>query len=499
MAQFFLLFFMGSFASLSMAPINFWPALLVGLASLYAFLQDTNTIKRSFILGYGFSLGYFTFSLSWIGNALLVEGNPYWWAWPLAVSGLPILLSCFTAIACASYKWICKETTRGKSYITFCTCISFSEYLRGNVFTGFPWNLYGYTWIDISPIAQFASLVSVYGLTFITIFWGCSVVLLLNTDKRKTVLTIILCSFLSVYGYGIYKIEAYKPETTAAYTFTIVQPNIKQSEKWKPENRAKNYLELLKLSKYRPDKHPDSKAYYIIWPETAIAPDITNAPWAMDLIKETLSEYPAPAYLITGALRTEQSAYYNSVLIFNKNAELVYAYDKRHLVPFGEYMPLEQIIDIAPIVGFTGFRSGTTTPSFSSPEDIIISPLICYEIIFPEYSRELSSNLIINVTNDAWYGETAGPYQHLTQTRFRAIETQTPILRSANTGISAIISPLGHILKYQGLNEKGIILQKIPISIAKLNQSNYIEELLILILITLSVIVNMNKKVKKTT
>ncbi|MGH1404380.1 MAG: apolipoprotein N-acyltransferase [Alphaproteobacteria bacterium] len=500
MKQFFFIFLIGAFASLSMAPTNFWPALLFGLAVLYVFTRDADTIKQSFALGYGFSLGYFGFSLSWIGNALLIDGNPYWWAWPLAISGLPILLSCFTACACALYKRVCRNTTNLENYIIFCTCLSVSEYLRGNIFTGFPWNLYGYTWADISPIAQFASLTSIYGLTFITILWSASIVQWIETTRKKTIALLILSSVIIVYGYGLYKIETYSPSSETNYTFRIIQPNIKQSEKWKPEKRAQNFLKLLSLSKYKENEQTkDSKAHYIIWPETAIAPDITNAPWAMDLIKEILHEYPTPVYLITGALRSENGGYYNAILTFNKNAEIIHVYNKRHLVPFGEYMPFEEIIDIAPIVGFTGFKSGTTSSLFTTPENITISQLVCYEILFPRYSREHQSNVIINVTNDAWYGKTAGPYQHLTQAKFRAIETQIPILRSANTGISAIISPLGHILKYRDLDEKGYILQKIPISIAKLNQSNYIEELLILILITLSIIVNKNNRIQKTT
>ena len=241
-------------------------------------------------------------------------------------------------------------------------------------------------------------------------------------------------------------------------------------------------MKLIELSKYSPpspDKkiytdNKDRKASYIIWPETAISQNILDSKWAMNMIKNMLNSYPEQAYLITGALRHDRknNAYFNSIITINKNAKITNIYNKSHLVPFGEYMPMSNIIDIAPIVGFTGFKKGKGAININMPEGISFSPLICYEIIFAGRSYPIDTNkpdFIVNATNDAWYGNSAGPYQHLIQSKFRAIETGIPVIRSANTGISAIISPIGISLKEGSLSNKTILIEKIPISFAKLN------------------------------
>lgn len=451
------IFVIGALASLSMAPTSFPPAILLGLAILYQKLENSTSCKRSAVLGFTFSLGYFGFSLSWIGNALLVEGNPYWWAWPLAISGLPIILSCFTAAATATHFYIKKHTTKIISTASFVILITASEIARGHLFTGFPWNLYGYTWIKTMPIAQVASLHNIYLLSALTIFWAALLGFCASCkiDKiQKTIsLIIILSSFSVAYVFGTNKIQNYKPIKTDT-DIIIVQPNIKQSEKWDNTKRPKHFASLIELSRNK--TNANKKNHLIIWPETAIAQDILNAPWATNMIKEMLNSYPNDAYLITGALRNERNSHFNSIVTFNGDAEIVNIYDKSHLVPFGEYMPLSNIIDISPIVGFSGFEKGNKVKKMKINEQISFTPKICYEIIFPDTENHYT-DFIINVTNDAWYGNSTGPYQHLVQTQFRAIEQRKTVLRSANTGISAIINPLGYITKKQNLLEGGVI------------------------------------------
>lgn len=469
------IFALGAFSSLAMAPANLYPALFVGLSGLYIFLNHAPTPLKAGISGFIFSLGYFGFSLSWVGNALLIEDNPYWWAYPIAVSGLPIVLSIFTAISCCLYKTLCKNKNNIASHLIFTILISLAEYARGHLLTGFPWNLYGYTWIEVLPIAQLASLWNIYLLTAVTIFWCAAPAFLISSNHNNKIKLIagflIISTFIASYIFGINRINSYSYKYYEQFEVVVIQPNIKQSEKWLPEKIAQNFTKEIELSKYKPDKNTANKeAYYIIWPETAISQDFIDSTWAMDMIKEMLGSYPNKAYLITGILRYNKKdrTYFNSVITINNNAEIINIYDKSHLVPFGEYMPMSNIFDIAPIVGFTGFKKGKGATIQTLTEEINFLPLVCYEIIFP-INKELKPDFIINVTNDAWYGSSAGPYQHLIQAKFRAIESGTTVIRSANTGISAIISPIGTSQTQGSLSKKSVLIEKIPFSFTKLN------------------------------
>lgn len=509
MRNLILIFIAGAFSALAMAPTNFWPALFIGISSLYISIHRSATPKNAALIGFIFSLGYFGFSLIWVGNALLIEDNPYVWAWPLAVSGLPALLSLFTATGCYVYKKLYKNTNNFLSYFAFSTCLFISEYARGHLLTGFPWNLYGYTWIDILPIAQIASLSNIYLLTLLTIFWTGAPGFLLTSRQSILTKTLITALLLGSVGasfiYGLNRIHNNPTRFNNQVQIIIVQPNIAQSEKWKPENRGKNFVNQIDLSQYSPPKNsqdapPSTKqTYYIIWPETAISQDIIDTAWTKKYISNMLLTYPGEAYLITGALRYEQNqdqesnTYFNSIITFNNKAEVINTYDKSHLVPFGEYMPFENIFNIAPIVGFTGFKQGAGQKIIKIPEGLKFIPLICYEIIFPNTRLKAlpsSPDVIINLTNDGWYGDSPGPYQHLVQTQFRAIETGLPILRSANTGISAIITPLGEVLSFEKISQKSAIKQKLPHRITSDIQENYSEKGIILFLILFLILNN---------
>lgn len=473
------LFALGAFGALSMAPANLWPTLFIGLSGLYFFITKAPTPFKAGLYAMIFALGYFGFSLSWIGNALLVEGNPYWWVWPLAVSGLPIILSLFPATVCFVYKFVSmrweKDQNSALNYIAFCLCLSLADYARGHLFTGFPWNLYGYTWTDILPIAQLVSISDIYILNIATIFWAVFPAFIITSpyknQKKLLATTLIIASFTIAYVFGQARIDNYEEKFLPSTQVIVVQPNIKQSEKWKPENRAKNFLQLVKMSEYNDTSEVENTI--IIWPETAISQDILNSKWAMEKIKSLLSNYPDTAVLVTGALLfdPETKAYNNSIITLNDAAEITSQYDKKHLVPFGEYIPLSNIFDIAPIVGFTGFRKGARTNIQRLPSGASYAAVICYEIIFPHFTRFFNikrPDFIINVTNDAWYGDSAGPYQHMVQAKFRAIESGIPIVRSANTGVSIIFNPIGKVQNSIGLSNKNTFKGKIPLSIALL-------------------------------
>lgn len=466
-----LCFLSGSVSALAMAPYNVWGALLIGFGALYLSLGYAANKKQAFALGWLFGFGYFVFGLYWIGNALLVEGNPYKWAWPLAVCGLPALLSFFPAFACV----VCKRFLNFKAwygYTGFTILIAVSEVLRGHLFTGFPWNLYGYTWGETLPILQFVSLESVYSLTALTIFWagGLGFIALARSHKDSIIIGVsIIASFGAVYIFGMMRLIDADTAYHERAVIRVVQPNTPQVEKWERDKMAGHFKTALKLS--RPTGEEANAPTIVIWPETALSPAYLNDPYTRQYITDMLGEYPNGAELITGALRytAEDKTYHNSIVTIDQNGEISDIYDKSHLVPFGEYIPFQRYIPFGPVSQFTGLEAGAGTSEFSTLENLTYNALVCYEIIFPRKSilKGQNPDFIINVTNDAWYGDSPGPYQHLMISKFRAVENGTPVVRAANTGVSAIIDSYGRILEQTAIMEYGYILSPLPMKLSR--------------------------------
>ena len=458
-----LCFCAGALAALSMAPLNGWPVLFISLPILYGALVFATTGKRAFGLGWLFGFGYFAFSLSWIGNALLVEGNPYKWAWPLAVSGLPALLAFFPAFAAlASQKIFDLRSVSG--WLGFVSIYCGFEWLRGHIFTGFPWNLFGYTWADYLPVLQVLWLSDVYALTWLTILWASALgaAVFLPATQRAWPIVIALISFAGCYGYGL----AVLPDTldfNKDVRVRIVQPDIDQAEKWQPDKMAAHFRKHLQLSE---NTNGYDLPTIIVWPETALSYRLLEEPAAMAELKEMLAAHPKNSVLLTGLLRRDlnDDSYGNSLVMVDRSGTVSNTYDKRHLVPFGEYIPFQRWIPLAPIVQFKGFKAGSGAQTFTTPSGHTYSPLICYEIIFPggSIAHDFTPDFIVNVTNDAWYGLSAGPYQHLTQALFRAVETGVPVVRAANTGFSVLISPYGHVEAQSNLFETNRIDIQLP-------------------------------------
>ena len=462
-----LCFAAGGFSALAMAPHNLWPVLFVTLGGFYFLLAGSQTGKAALLRGWAFGFGYFLFGLSWIGNALLVQGNDFAWAWPLAVSGLPFALAFFYGFAAlASYKLSNLKTVTG--YITFAAVFALTEWLRGHIFTGFPWNLFGYSWAEILPIVQVTSFGSVYLLTWLTVLWCAIGGFLFVQDQplaKKIILPLILtASFAAVYSFGQSRIESYALSYDERVVIKIVQPNIPQHEKWDRAKMNENFFTLLRLS--YPDEVMPATPTYIAWPETAMNYVYIDDETSMNLIRQMLSSYENGAYLITGLLRrTDDGGYGNSIVMIDENGAISNVYDKHHLVPFGEYIPFQKWLPFGPIVDFSGFERGAGLQNFSTPEGISYSPLVCYEGIFPNAVLDNTGgrpDFILNATNDAWYGDSAGPYQHLTQTVFRAVEEGTPFLRVANTGVSALIAATGDIIEQIPLQKRGNRVVKLP-------------------------------------
>ncbi len=458
---------LGIILSFAQAPYDYWFLIFPVFSGLYYLYCQFDTKKSVFFGGFLFALAYFISGLHWIGNALLVDGNEFKYMWPLAVIALPCLLSLFTASSLLlAHIFTVKKTALG--FIAFCTFLTLSEFTRGYIFTGFPWNLYGYTWLGLMPIAQISSVVGPYGLTLLTILWGGIFGYIFLNRKKSILLSIlVISSFFAVFAYGQIMLSNKETENLEDVFVRIVQPNIPQKTKWEPDSLAQNFKKHIELSK----NIPTDKKTMIIWPETAIPPTIISSITAKKEFQSILNEN---TILLTGGLKVLPSTetkfleYYNAIIKFDGINDPEKIYSKSHLVPFGEYIPFQQFIPLKPVVSFTGFKRGNGKTTLKINDFPSFSPQICYEIIFPDRmvnKKEGQPEFILTVTNDAWYGDSAGPRQHFASARFRAIEQGIPVLRAANTGISGIINPYGQINEKLPLLQTGFIDGYIPKSI----------------------------------
>lgn len=447
--------FLGMLGSLGMAPYNIWPILLLSLSGFYLILNQSKSVRGSFFYGWLFGFGYFFAGLFWVKNALLVDGNPFSWIWPLAVAGLPSLLAFFTGVPTAIAKRLA-PLDKAHGFLSLTACMAAGEWLRGFVFTGYPWNLYGYTWADFLPMVQTVAVGNIYYLTWMTIFWFCLPGFWLldhkNISKSKKILGVFaLVSFCACALFGYWRLQTpvtYRDDVA----IRIVQPNIPQSEKWDRKKTAAHFDKIIELSRNK-DGAPGK--VIIVWPETALGYWTVEDPISMARITEMLKTYPDGAVLLTGLLRVEREkpAYYNSMVMIDSDGIISNIYDKSHLVPFGEYIPFKKWIPLEPVVKFNGFASGDGAKTFEAL-GIKYSPIICYEVIFPGKivsQEDEFPDVLINITNDAWYGFSAGPHQHFTQAVFRAVEEGIPMVRAANTGTSGIITPLGQVYEKSNL------------------------------------------------
>lgn len=455
----------GLMSAFSTAPYHHWPLLMIGLATLSVIQFKLQKHWHGFISGWLFGFFYFTFSLSWIGNALLVDGNDYAWAWPLAVTGLPALLAFFTAFACYIGKKILQPNPL-YFFFGLATLISLSELARGYIFTGFPWNLYGYTWGNNLALIQILHIGNVYWLSAITVFWaaGLGYIIAIRQQRRNvfTALMLILISFASIQGYGYWRLQSAQLTNSDTITIRIVQPNIAQADKWKRDKMNTHFSTLLDLSK--PDGN-ETQTTLIVWPETATNFLFLNNEFALSQIRDTLDLYDNNVYLVTGALlRNKEDLPSNSLLVLNKSAEIIHRYNKSHLVPFGEYIPFQDWIPIETVSGFSGFQRGDGPEVINIEDNFSFSPLVCYEILFPGnvVPDGKKPDAIINVTNDGWYGISAGPYQHYLKARYRAIEEGIPVIRSANTGVSGFFDSFGREIVHLELSQRGYKALSMP-------------------------------------
>ncbi len=482
----------GALGSLSLAPLKWWWMLPVSFVPLvHALMTAAQTglhARRRLTAGaWGlglYGLGWFGASVWWVGEAFLVEAETFAAIMPLAILFMALLLAAFWALAGLLFAWLAVESGAPMTAALLASTWLLADVFRGCcIFGGFPWNLPAHGLAGLSGMEQMVALVGVEGLSWLAVFLAATPGLLLMPGLRGKRLLAGLAGSLLVLttGWGQWRLLSHPP-TDSAVQVRIVQPAIPQREKWKPENRSPIFRRLLALSSQPPSAGqplPD----VIVWPESAVPFLLEEAPAALLAIARMLQ--PGQV-LITGALRRaapsgpDARRLKNSILVIDDAGRIIGTYDKRHLVPFGEYLPAAFILEplglrkLVPLP--RGFRRGAADPPLLPVgKGGQALGLVCYEAIFPLQRRAARSRAhagraadrlwLVNVTNDAWFGSSIGPHQHLDAARLRAIEVGLPLIRAANTGISAVFDPLGRERGRLPLIRPGILDLSIPLSI----------------------------------
>jgi len=443
--------------ALALPPVFLFPCILVSYAYLCYAIWQAVTPRQAFWLSWWWGLGYFLAGLYWICISLTVDLVRFGWMIPFALFGLNGLFALFPAIAgyvgkryAASGKRFGRILQSGIGYALPVLLVFLSEWLRGHILTGFPWNLAGYSWLALDGLARWFAWIGIYPLTAVTLI--LSACLAYGAWQRKWRWCVSAVA-IPIICWGIGVTAPYSKNPTIPLRARMIQANIPQSLKWDEAFQLEALRKHIALSRLEGQEEAD----VILWPESSY-------PYVIQLdqpVPPILTEWLLPHQrLIFGAVTADndRKAYYNSVVQITPDGVIESVYHKHHLVPFGEYVPLRQWLPLDRIapgsVDFT--EAGSVLPMRISTE-VVAQPLICYESIFPDYSNSPESQLLINVTNDAWFGHSSGPYQHLQMARARAIEQQKPMLRVANTGISAVIDAHGNILEWLPLNTSGVI------------------------------------------
>jgi apolipoprotein N-acyltransferase len=473
----------GALAAASMQPLLLWPVLLISMPVLI-WLLDGIAVERSslsiaalraFLTGWSFGFGYFLVSLYWIGQAFLVDAETYAWMMPVAVAALPAGMALYWGVAAALAALLWTQGLR--RLFLFAALLSIAEWLRGHLFTGFPWNALGYAAEPVDGIAQLAAFVGIWGLTFLVVLW-MSLPALFGEGRlslaARLVAIVITLSPLPLWAVGAARLGNADASFVPGVMVRIVQPNVPQSDKWRSENAYPMFSDLLSMSSGQAVAGTADKSAptHVIWPESSVPFLIDEQPAALNAIAAALSD---DTMVLMGSLRRSpaegasgKARVYNSLFVIDGGGAIRAYYDKTHLVPYGEYLPVEDWLEplgfrrLVPLPGsFEAGEGPATLPLGSAPP---VSPLICYEAIFPGRvaSERERPGWLLNITNDGWFGESSGPYQHLAQARFRSIEEGLPLLRAANTGISAVIDAHGRIIRRLPLGEKGVIDSSLP-------------------------------------
>ena len=496
----------GAAGVLAMPPFGVLPALAVSL-TVAVWLVDgaatsgrfgrASTFVSAGVAGWWWGFGYFVAGLWWLGSAFLVEADQFAWLLPFGVLGLPALLAFFPAFGFALARTLWSPGW-GRLF-AFAFGLTVAEWLRGNLFTGFPWNTPGMALGQNLWLMQAASVVGLYGLTVLAILVCAAPATLADGGpprRRWAMPALALAALALLAAFGAWRIPGGETPTVAGVRLRIMQPNLPQDAKFRPESRDQIMRRYLSISDRAtsPTSSGVADATHLIWPESAFPFLLHRDARALAQIAALL---PPGVTLVTGAARAEEPLpgeerlrFYNSIQVVADDGTIIATYDKSHLVPFGEYFPhvLDTVLRGLGLRQFVhvpgGFEAGRRT-TLAVPGLPPVAATICYEAIFPGEAvvEGARPGLILNVTNDAWFGVTPGPHQHFAQARIRAVEEGLPLVRAANNGISAVIDPYGRVLGRLPLGVDGVLDSGLPSHIPPTSFSNLGRVLFTLILL----------------
>lgn len=473
----------GATGALALPPLDLWPLIVVPM-TVAVWLIDgavgksaASRFRAAAAAGWWWGFGFFLAGLWWLGAAFLVEADKFAWAMPLGVVALPALLAVFPALAfgCARLLW---PSGTGR-ILMLAIMLSLSEWLRGHVLTGFPWNVYGMMLAGQPQVAQIASVVGLYGLTLVSVAIGAAPATLGTAERpweRWRAPVIALLAVAGLVGFGLWRVPAGPAPLVAGVKLRLMQPNLPQDAKFNARNGEAILNQYLALSdRATSPATPGVQAVtHLIWPESAFPFLLGRTPQALSRIAALL---PPNTTLITGAARAgellpgeSRPPIFNAIQVVDDEGAIVSSYDKVHLVPFGEYLPpvLERLIRSVGLSEFVsvpgGFAAGTRRLPLAIRGLPPAAPLICYEVVFPAEVAPQGprAGFMLNLTNDGWFGQTSGPYQHFAQARLRAIEEGLPLVRVANTGISAVTDGYGRVLGSLPLGREGVLDTGLP-------------------------------------
>lgn len=461
-------FALGAVSAAAFPPFSFIPAFLFAASLFFHRLARASAVEAA-VLGYVFGLGQFGAGLYWIANSFYAQAEVAHWLAPVAVALLVLYLSLYPALAALTARGLPRGSFAFRA-LTLAAAFTLAEWLRGALFTGFPWNVASLVWSPSDAVMQSAAFFGSYGLSFATYFAAALLAALFDGEspvvKRAKAAIGAIALLLALFIGGAIRLSGAEAAYAENVTLRIVQANIPQAEKWDEANVRRNLDLHLRMSKAGKDGL--AGITYVIWPETAIPYDVANSPAVRASIMEALGP---KARLIAGATRLElrpEIAIYNSVFALGSGGAIAGVYDKAHLVPFGEFIPWRPLlskIGLGTLVpGDLDFSAGPGPTTLHLPNLPPVGPLVCYEAIFPGAVLDRTDRpaWLLNLTNDAWFGESPGPYQHLAMARFRAVEEGLPLIRAAGTGISALVDPYGRVVRSLALSTRGVLDTGLP-------------------------------------
>ncbi|MBR9843401.1 MAG: apolipoprotein N-acyltransferase [Rhodobacteraceae bacterium] len=444
--QLLLMLALGAEAALGQAPFSLPMFSLLGFALTFAFFSAMQSPREAFWSGLAFGSGYFAVALHWIVQPFLVDVARHGWMAPFALVLMAVGLALFWGAAFGVARWA------GRSAWVLVPLIALAELGRAYLFTGFPWAMPAYGLVD-GLGGQAAAWIGPHGLNLL--FLAIAVTLAMGLARPAVGVAGII-----VASVALWPVPQAQDAPPDAPILRLVQPNAPQHLKWHPDHVWKHFGRAIEATRAG-DERPD----LIIWPETSVPVRLSDARNTLSVIASAARGVP----VVLGMNRTSGRRIYNSAVVLDEKGVVAGVYDKHHLVPFGEYVPFGDMMARIGIHGLAA-RDGAGYSAGPGPQLLDLGavgkalPLICYEVVFPQDVRGTSERpgLLMQITNDAWFGTFSGPYQHLQQARMRAIEMGLPLVRAANTGISAVIDARGRVIAQLGLNEAGYVDAALP-------------------------------------